>query len=98
MKDFYDFTNGTQGPIMKVPEGKEKISIRLDQDILAWFRAKVNAAGGGNYQTLMNAALREYIQGQSPKLEDTLRKVIREELKLTPSPNGGVLAATHGGT
>jgi hypothetical protein len=97
MKDFYDFSNGVQGAIMKVPEGKEKISIRLDQDILAWFRAKVNAAGGGNYQTLMNAALREYIQGQAPQLEDTLRKVIREELKLTPAPTGGVLSASHGG-
>ena len=69
---------------MKVPEGKEKISIRLDQDVLAWFRAKVNGAGGGNYQTLIDAALREYMQGQSPQLEDTLRKVVREELKLTP--------------
>jgi uncharacterized protein (DUF4415 family) len=43
---------------MKVPEGKEKISIRLDQDVVAWFRAKVNGAAGGNYQTLINAALK----------------------------------------
>jgi uncharacterized protein (DUF4415 family) len=58
MKDYYDFSNRVKGPIMKVPEGKEKISIRLDQDVVAWFRAKVNGAAGGNYQTLINAALK----------------------------------------
>jgi hypothetical protein len=96
MEDFYDFSNGVKGPIIKVAEGKEKISIRLDQDILAWFRARVNTAGGGNYQTLINAVLREYIQGQSPQLENTLRRVIREELKLATSGTGPVLSASHG--
>jgi hypothetical protein len=40
----------------------------------------VDQAGGGNYQTLMNSALGEYIEGKTPKLEDTLRRIIREEL------------------
>jgi hypothetical protein len=43
----------------------------------------VNDAGGGNYQTLLNDALRDYVQSEAEPLEDTLRKVIREELKLT---------------
>ncbi len=81
MKERYDFSKGKRGPVIKVPEGKEKITIRLDTEILNWFRNIVGEAGGGNYQTLMNNALREYIEGKTPKLEDTLRRIIREELK-----------------
>ncbi len=81
MKEQYDFSKGKRGPVIPVPEGKERITIRIDSDILDWFRAVVGEAGGGNYQTLMNNALREYIEGKTPKLEDTLRRIIREELQ-----------------
>ena len=81
MKASYDFSKGKRGPVVKVPEGKEKITIRLDRGIVDWFRHQVDLAGGGNYQTLINAALLEFIEGKSPKLEDTLRRVIREELR-----------------
>jgi hypothetical protein len=37
--------------------------------------------GTTGYQTLINAALREYLEGAAPKIEDTLRRIIREELK-----------------
>jgi hypothetical protein len=37
-------------------------------------------AGGGNYQTLINDILRQHISAQDGVLEETLRKVIREEL------------------
>ena len=50
-------------------------------DILNWFRGQVHEAGGGNYQTLINAALREYVQHRDGALEQTLRRVIREELQ-----------------
>ncbi len=64
------------------PSGKERITIRLDADILDYFRDAVDRAGGGNYQTFINNALRAYIEGgQKPTLEDTLRRVIREELR-----------------
>jgi BrnA antitoxin of type II toxin-antitoxin system len=57
-------------------------AIRLDKDILDWFRNQVERACGGNYQTLMNNALRAFIEGErQPTLEQTLRKVIREELR-----------------
>ncbi len=80
MKDEYDFSAGQRGAIDPLPAGKTRITIRLDDDILDWFRQQVNAAGGGNYQTLINKALREYMQqGQEP-LEETLRRVVREEL------------------
>lgn len=81
MKDEYDFRQGVRGPI-ETPQGKTRITIRLDDDILEWFRAKAHRIGGGNYQTLINRALREYIQGQEEPLEETLRRVLREELAL----------------
>ena len=65
-----------------MPSGKERITIRLDADILEYFRDAVERAGGGNYQTLINSALRAYIEGgQKPTIEETLRRVIREELR-----------------
>jgi len=80
----YDFSKGKRGPVLRVPPGKERITIRLDADILDYFRDAVERAGGGNYQTLINNALRSYIEGgQKPTLDETLRRVIREELRIS---------------
>lgn len=81
MKKTDDFSKGRRGAVVPVPKGKTRITIRIDDDVLDWFRGQVNAAGGGNYQTLVNNALREYIENRSIPLEKTLRKVIREELR-----------------
>lgn len=80
-KEEYDFENAKQGPIVKPPQGKTRITIRVDTDILNWFREQVNKRGGGNYQTHINEALREYISMKDRNLENTIRKAIREELK-----------------
>jgi uncharacterized protein (DUF4415 family) len=81
----YDFSKGKRGPVLPLPPGKERITIRLDADILEYFRGQVERAGGGNYQTLINNALRAYIEGgQQPTIEETLRRVIREELHTAP--------------
>jgi uncharacterized protein (DUF4415 family) len=61
MRDEYDFSEAKRGPILPPTGGKTKITIRLDNDILEWFRAQVHREGGGNYQTLINRALREVI-------------------------------------
>ena len=58
-----------------------RITIRIDDDILDWFREQVNGAGGGNYQTMINNVLREYVESRNVSLEKTLRRVIREELR-----------------
>ena len=76
-----DFSKGKRGAVVPVPKGKTRITIRIDDDVLDWFREQVNAAGGGNYQTMINNALREYIENRSVPLEKTLRRVIREELR-----------------
>lgn len=81
MKREYDFSRAKRGPVVSVPKGKTRITIRLDDDVLEWFREQVERAGGGNYQTLINDALRQHIRRAREPLEVTLRRVIREELK-----------------
>ena len=77
-----NFSKGKRGAIVKADPNKIRITIRLDGDVIEYFKKQVHDAGGGNYQTLLNDALRDYIQSETEPLEDTLRKVIREELKL----------------
>mgnify|MGYP000436369264 CR=1 FL=1 len=81
MKREYDFSKARRGPVVRVPKGKTRITIRLDDDVLAWFREQVHQAGGGSYQTLINDALRRHIEQAGQPLESTLRRVIREELR-----------------
>jgi uncharacterized protein (DUF4415 family) len=85
MKTFYDFSKGKKGRVLPQEpevEGKARITIRLDRDIVDRFLEMSEQSGGATgYQTLINAALREYLEGKAPKIEDTLRRIIREELK-----------------
>ncbi|MEL6381027.1 MAG: BrnA antitoxin family protein [Cyanobacteria bacterium J06626_18] len=81
MEAEYDFSQGERGAIDPTSSGKTRITIRLDDEVLAWFREQVHAAGGGNYQTLINEALCQHIQASRESLEETLRKVVREELE-----------------
>ncbi len=81
MDEEYDFSKGKRGAIDPTPAGKTRITIRLDDEILTWFREQVHAAGGGNYQSSINEALQQHIQQKREPLESTLRKVLREELE-----------------
>lgn len=80
MKKEYDFTKGKRGPVTPPMPNKTRITIRLDNDILDWFKNKVHNAGGGNYQSMINEALHKYIEDEKEPIEDVLRRVIREEL------------------
>lgn len=82
MKKEYDFSDGKQGAIIK-QKGKSRITIYIDDDVLEEFRRCGDNAGKG-YQTMINDALKEYL-GKSDQAidENTLRRVIREELKKT---------------
>ncbi len=73
-----DFSKGKRGPVIAPSPGKTKISIRLDNAVLDHFRAIVEAAGGGNYQTLINDALIAHIQQET--VLRAVRRVLREEL------------------
>ena len=86
MKDEYDFTHATIGPT--VARGKTRITILLDNDVLAHFRASVNH--GGYYQSAINAALREWVEAnrhgsaltdERPATVGAVRQLLAEALK-----------------
>jgi uncharacterized protein (DUF4415 family) len=80
LRSEYDFKKAKRGAVLPISTGKTRITIRIDDDVLAWFRDQVERAGGGNYQSLMNEALRRHMSTTNEPLESTLRRVIREEL------------------
>lgn len=80
MKKEYDFTDAKRGPVIP-SSGKTRITIFIDDDVLAAFR-DVAAKGGKGYQTLINETLRAALTpGAAPITEETLRRVLREELR-----------------
>ncbi len=85
MKDTYDFSKGKRGRVMAEPPvepGKVRITIRLDEDVVDYFTTIADRSGGKTgYQTLINSALREYVGGKTPQWEETLRRIIREEIR-----------------
>jgi uncharacterized protein (DUF4415 family) len=84
MKDEYDFSKGKRGRVLPEPPmepGKVRITIRLDEDLIDYFGKIADRSGGkAGYQTLINSALREYVAAKTPKWEETLRRIIREEI------------------
>ena len=87
MKAEYDFSKGERGAIAPAPGGKTPITIRLDNDIIEWFRGQVESRGGGNYQTMINNALRDYTQNRGGVFEETLRRVVHEEVSKIIAPS-----------
>ena len=79
-----DFSRTKRGAVVLPEPGKTKISIRLDNTVIEFFRAAVDRAGGGNYQTLINDALLEHIRRGSTL--EAVRQAVREEL----APYGNV--------
>jgi len=82
--DGYDMNNARRGPVAPSDPRKTRITIRLDTEILDWFRERVDRQGGGSYQRLINEALKEHILRRREPLEETLRRVLREELETRP--------------
>ena len=81
MKANYDFSKARRGAVVPPATNKTRITIRLDRDLVSWFKAKAEAQGGGSYQAMLNDALRAFTKHQDQPLEKLLRKVVREELK-----------------
>jgi uncharacterized protein (DUF4415 family) len=82
MKREYDLTKGKRGAVVPLPAEKVRITIRLDRDIVDHFRDLVRKAHRGNYQTLINDALRDYLQRPSiaQQVGAEVRSALREEL------------------
>ena len=82
MKKAYDFTNGKRGPVIR-QRGKTRITIHIDNAVLDAFRGRADAAGRG-YQTMINEALREHLDHAGAAVNaDTIRRIVREELRKT---------------
>lgn len=80
MKAHYDFSQGKRGAV--VPDkNKIRITIRLDQELISWFKEQVHKTGGGSYQTLINEALQTHVKNKPETLEKQIRRVFREELR-----------------
>jgi uncharacterized protein (DUF4415 family) len=50
---------------------KQQLTLRLDADVIAWFKTHTTRDEG--YQTRINRALREYVQGQEGKRRQSKR-------------------------
>lgn len=94
----YDFADAK--PVSEIPHlanlqaktgGKSRITMRVDSDVLAVFKARAEIVGG-NYQTMMNDALKQFAQGLA--LSDVVREAIEKTLKtcLTSRSSGRVKA------
>ncbi len=85
MKQSFDFSHGKRGQVVPPksdPRGKSRITIRLDEDVLDYFLKEADASGGtAGYQTLINKALRQHMEGKAPRFEDALRRIVREEMR-----------------
>lgn len=88
MKRIYDFSKGKRGAVVPRLPGKTRITIRLDNEILDWFRSQVETRSGGSYQAMINSVLREHVQRGGEPLERHLRRIIREELRNTRAGEG----------
>ena len=80
MKKQYDFASAKRGNVLPAPPGKTRITIRIDEDVLEWFREQAHDAGGASYQTMINDVLRKAMEARAESIEATLRRVLREEL------------------
>jgi metal-responsive CopG/Arc/MetJ family transcriptional regulator len=93
VKREYDFSRGKRGPVIPVPRGKTRITIRLDKDLIDWFRSQVEAAGGGNYQTLINSALKNCVREATSEIAEARagygREFVIDEFgRMTPAARG----------
>jgi len=85
MRKDYDFSKAKRAQdvphlarLQSESVGKSRISIMLDNAVLEAFRLRAEQTGSG-YQTLINTALRSYLQ-EDALTEEALRRVLREEL------------------
>ena len=84
MRKEYDFSRAKRAAavphlakLQAEAAGKTRITMRVDNDVLAVFKARAEMTGG-NYQTLINDALKQVATGQT--LAEVVRQTIRQEL------------------
>jgi len=75
----YDFSHGRRGAVLP-HEGKTRITMWIDSNILNWFRAQAEHEGRG-YQTAINDALKAFTREDHRPLPEVVRDVVRKELR-----------------
>lgn len=85
MRKEYDFSHAKRAKdvphlakLQAEMTGKSRITMRVDNVVLAAFKARAESSGG-SYQTMMNEALKQYALGLS--IADVVREAIREEMR-----------------
>ena len=79
--DSVEIHHGCDTPLQGIESeavGKSRITMRIDNDVLAAFKAKADKTGG-SYQTMMNSALKQFAQGLT--LSEMIRQAIHETLE-----------------
>lgn len=85
MRKEYDFSSAKRAKdiphlakLQAEMAGKSRVTMRVDNAVLAAFKARAESSGG-NYQTMMNEALKQYALGLT--MADVVREAIREEMR-----------------
>jgi uncharacterized protein (DUF4415 family) len=79
MRKEYDFSKAKRGAVIR-NRGKTRITIFLDNAVLARFKALSQSTGKG-YQTLINEALNAHLGlAGEPMTPELVRRIVREEL------------------
>jgi len=80
MREEYNFSKAELVVPLKDPK-KTRITIRIDTKTLNWFRQRVHEAGGGNYQTLINDALKSHIKSYNVEIKEPFPLSIESTIK-----------------
>jgi hypothetical protein len=77
MEENYDFTQGEQGAVAST-DGKTKVTIFLDTDVVEAFQIKAGIEGCG-IQALINETLRQFLGRTSPHTGSSFEHFLKEE-------------------
>ncbi len=84
MKENYDFSQGKRGAVIPQSSHQTKLTILIDNDILEWFSNQVEQAEGGDYLTLINQALRDYMKDKNREYQETEKEKLIQEIENLP--------------
>ena len=79
MKKQYDFSKARRGPLLPPRSRTTPISLHIDDELIDWFRKRVNENCGGDYGDLINHALREYVDSHPDGLDEAMRHALRPD-------------------
>jgi hypothetical protein len=82
MKLKLDWSRAVRGPVILPRANSTRLTLRIDDDVLDWFRKLVRQNAGGDYGDLINHALREWVENHPDALDETMRAVLRRPKKL----------------